>query len=150
MKGIFVDQSDCNFEIEAAKLTHSILTRLRAEDIPGLNNRGRIVFRAARYVCQNADREIELADLAAEAHCSVRTLHYAFSHSIGISPTNYIRNIRLNRIHGEIAHAPAAERSSVAALAKKYRFSHRGNLSRRYRELFGRLPSEACECEEHG
>ena len=78
-----------------------------------------------------------VTDLAAEAGLSVRALQAGFRDTVGTSPTAYLRDSRLDRVHAELLDG-----ASVTDAATRWGFYHLGRFARRYRERFGVVPSE--------
>jgi transcriptional regulator GlxA family with amidase domain len=82
------------------------------------------------------DRGYPIADLARLAGTSARSLQYAFQDRYGISPMRYLRQVRLDRAHDDLAQATG----SVAALAYHWGFTNPSRFARAYRDRFGELP----------
>jgi transcriptional regulator GlxA family with amidase domain len=81
--------------------------------------------------------ELTTADLATHAGIGIRALQVGFQEVVGMSPTAYVRGVRLDRVHVELA----AGAGSVTDVAARWGFFHPGRFSRQYRERFGQLPS---------
>lgn len=75
------------------------------------------------------------------AGSSQRTLEYAFKEEYGVTPQNYIKRLRLNRLNKalKLAHPKI---TSVNEIANHHGFWHLGQLSADYKKLFHELPSE--------
>jgi transcriptional regulator GlxA family with amidase domain len=58
-----------------------------------------------------------------------------------MSPTDYLRNVRLNRVREELL-AERSFDSSIADIAFTWGFTHLGRFAKIYHERFGELPSE--------
>lgn len=119
----------------------------RAEEIT-TSNRHRIVSRSIRYIKKSDISSMTPDKLAQASHCSIRTLQYAFIRTLGISAKKYINRYRLAQFRAELLQSKRIRGQRIADLAQKYGFVHGGNLSRDYRDLYGRLPST--EAEESG
>lgn len=72
---------------------------------------------------------------------SRRTLQYCFEEVTGLAPTTYLRSLRLNGARRDLRRPLHSERS-VAQIAMHWGFSHFGQFSQDYRQLFDELPSE--------
>ena len=72
---------------------------------------------------------------------SQRTLEYAFKEKFGITPQNYIKKLRLNRLRKALKLADP-KNTSVNTIAHHHGFRHLGQLSADYKKLFQELPSE--------
>ena len=74
-------------------------------------------------------------------HCEVgpRTLQKAFQQHLGRSPMEYLRDVRLRRAHEELRDAdPSA--GSVAAVARRWGFTHLGRFAAAHEAKFGQKP----------
>jgi transcriptional regulator GlxA family with amidase domain len=91
------------------------------------------------FIDENPGAGTTTADLAALAGVSARTLQAGFQEIVGMSPTAYLRGVRLDRVHQELA---AGERGSVTDVAARWGFFHPGRFAQQYRDRFGVLPSE--------
>ncbi|WP_052207460.1 AraC family transcriptional regulator [Sinomonas humi] len=128
-------------EFESAFLTQILMTvpsqLIRIVARPPERVRRSRVRDVFEYIDANADREITTADLAQIAGCSIRSLQAEFRESVGISPTAYLRGVRLDRVHADLLAGGA-----VTAVAAKWGFYHFGRFAGHYRERFGVTPSE--------
>lgn len=113
-------------------------------------NRHRIVFKSIQFMRNNPINRVSPLVLAEISHCSPRTLQYAFRKTLGISAKNFIDRYRLSEYRKEMLEMGIDPGMSLQELAKEFGFTHGGNLSKNYRALFGKLPSESCFCDVHG
>lgn len=128
-------------EMESALMTQLLLTvpsRITSalQGRPVHTTRSRI-GEIMEYVDAHPHLELTSADLAARAGIGVRALQAGFQEVVGMSPTAYVRGVRLDRVHVELA----AGAGSVTDVAARWGFFHPGRFSRQYRERFGQLPS---------
>ena len=112
-------------------------------------NRHRIVLLSILHMKKNPMARVSPLELAEISHCSPRTLQYAFRKTLGISPKNYIDRVRLSQFRKALLEADVDSSRNLQELALEFGFAHGGNLSKSYRKLFGRLPSEGCFCDVH-
>ncbi|NGO72624.1 helix-turn-helix transcriptional regulator [Streptomyces boncukensis] len=83
----------------------------------------------------------DAARLAAIGQVSLRTLQEAFRTHVGMSPTAYVSEVRLQRAHAQLrSSAPGATR--ISEVAHRWGFAHLGRFAQRYRARFGETPSE--------
>lgn len=98
---------------------------------------------AAREAAELLEAEPEaawtVADLAGRVGVSSRGLQAAFARHLGVSPTAYLRGVRLQRVHADLA---SAEQASVTEIALRWGFTHHGRFAAAYRARYGRAPSE--------
>jgi AraC-like DNA-binding protein len=100
----------------------------------------RQVKRAIEYMEANAARPITIADVAAAANVSVRSLQAAFRSFKGTSPFAYLRQLRLDAVRRDLLTASPPK--NVAATAHKWGFAHLGRFAHQYRQHFGERPSD--------
>jgi AraC-like DNA-binding protein len=98
----------------------------------------RDVRRALDYIHANVDQPITLPDLVSVAGVPGRTLFKHFKDSKGTTPMRYLRNVRMERVHAELA---AGTREPVSEVALRWGFTHAGRFSIEYRKRFGETPS---------
>lgn len=84
------------------------------------------------------ERPWTLTDMAALAEVSARRLQQGFSEQLGMSPTAYLRVLRLERVHADLQHGAP----TVGDAAYRWGFTHLGRFADAYRRRFGQPPSE--------
>lgn len=84
---------------------------------------------------------LTVTDLARTVGISVRALQEGFKRHVGISPLAYLREVRLSRVHAELAGA-SPDSVTVAQTATKWGFGHLGHFSVAYRRKFGVTPHQ--------
>ena len=98
--------------------------------------------RLAMAACEaNPQDPLTVTDMARFAGVSIRSLQDGFKKYVGMSPTDYLRNVRLNRVREELL-AERSFDSSIADIAFTWGFTHLGRFAKLYHERFGELPSE--------
>jgi AraC-like DNA-binding protein len=97
------------------------------------------VRRAVAHIEANLDRPLSVAELAAAARVTPRALQYAFQRHLHLSPTEYVRQLRLRQARAELL---AGTSTSVAALAARWGFTSRARFSAAYRAMFGESPQD--------
>jgi AraC-like DNA-binding protein len=130
-------------ELEAVLMTQLLMVvpsqlspTLHSRPTPTRRSRIREVI---AFIDEHPAAETSTADLAAMADISTRTLQTGFHDIVGMSPTAYIRDVRLDRVHLELASGASG---SVTEVGARWGFFHPGRFARQYRERFGVLPSE--------
>ena len=99
------------------------------------------VRRAREFIEANADKPITIADIAGGAGVGVRGLQHGFQRSLDMTPTQYLRQVRLRQVHRDLLLAdPSA--TSVGELAVRWGFLHQGRFAALYRERYGVPPRE--------
>ncbi|MHB1172353.1 MAG: AraC family transcriptional regulator [Lacisediminihabitans sp.] len=108
---------------------------------PGTEHKGTVQI-ATDYIEQHLAEPLTLAVIAAAVRLGPRSVQQAFRESLGITPTAYIRERRLDRVHAELLEAIPTDGVSVTTAAERWGFNHLGNLSVLYRKRFGESPSQ--------
>ena len=81
-----------------------------------------------------------VADVAAACGISVRALTRGFEKHLGTSPLQYMLELRLQGVRGELS--AAVDGASVTDLALNWGFAHLGQFAARYRQRFGESPRD--------
>ncbi|MGC6373534.1 AraC family transcriptional regulator [Pseudomonas sp. K2I15] len=106
--------------------------------IPQPHQRGG--FEAVReFIEEHLTEDIGIEQLMAIAQVSERSLYTLFERQVGISPRDYIRQRKLERVHTVLQLGTAR---SVTEVALDHGFVHLGRFSEAYRKRFGELPSQ--------
>jgi AraC-like DNA-binding protein len=96
----------------------------------------RCVRRAEAYIEAHAQEAIALADIAADAGVSVRTLCQSFRSFRNSSPMSFLRDARLEGARKDLLAGGA----SVTNIAYRWGFNHLGRFSALYRKRYGEKP----------
>jgi AraC-like DNA-binding protein len=99
--------------------------------------------RAVAFVDDNAHRDITVADIAAAAHVTIRTVQYAFKRHLGVSPMTYLRRVRLANAHHELLATDPTSGTTVTQIAAKWGFLHPGRFASYHRAAYGCSPYQA-------
>ncbi len=121
-------------------------TALQGRGIPGIRPVPRydLASAALRLVEGNPGNRLSVEELVQALGVTRRALEYAFSSALEVSPAQYLRARRLNRVRRDLlARAPL----NVTAAALRHGFGHLGRFSGQYRRLFGELPSQTRRTE---
>lgn len=128
---------------EHPPVQQSGFNRVRSAILP------RHIKQVENYLLEHIDQPINLDVLAAQAQVSVRTLQVAFKEHCGVSPMQYLRQLRLDRVRADLlTHGDSAE-CSVADIALRWGFAHLGRFSAAYRDRFGETPSQSLQRVRH-
>lgn len=103
-----------------------------------------IVNRVRESTIASYGYPLTIGELCTSLRISRRTLNHAFARVLGITPVEYMRNVRLHRVRAELQWSPNQVKS-IAGVATKWGFWHMSLFSRYYRELFGECPIETLE-----
>ncbi|MFF1733035.1 AraC family transcriptional regulator [Streptomyces sp. NPDC058247] len=91
------------------------------------------------YIRASAQNDLTVDDLAQVAGVTVRTLQSGFRRSAGVTPSEFIRNVRLDGARGDLL---AGNGQSVSDIASRWQFHHLGRFAQQYRRRFGDSPSQ--------
>jgi AraC-like DNA-binding protein len=96
--------------------------------------------RAIGFINANAGLDVSLADIAAAARVTVRAVQLAFRRQLGVTPTQYLRRVRLDLAHQDLLRAdPAA--ATVTAVAARWGFASSSRFAAYYYRTYGIPPS---------
>ena len=114
-----------------------------AEMLPPPSTRSYIVNKAIQYIHTHLSDSLSMTDVSRAIRVCPRTLRYSFEEKLGVSPTQYLLAMRLDRVRCDLEKAKASGR--VRCIAERYGFTHMGRFAAFYHETFGELPSETCK-----
>jgi AraC-like DNA-binding protein len=114
---------------------HDYADELRTSRPPA---RPRTVRRVIEAVEAAPEKAWSLADMARQAGVSGRRLQQGFAAHVGITPTAFLRRVRLERAHEDLTTGL----HPVTDVAYRWGFTNLGRFAHAYRERFGEAPSE--------
>jgi AraC-like DNA-binding protein len=94
-----------------------------------------------QYALAHTDDMLYVTDLCKIVGASERSLEYAFTAVMGLSPKVYLARLRLHRVREALLRARPGS-TTVAIEALNWGFWHFGEFSGAYRNCFGELPSQ--------
>jgi AraC-like DNA-binding protein len=98
--------------------------------------------RAIAFIEQHAHADVSLADIAAAANVSIRTVQLAFRRHLDTTPMAYLRAARLDRAHHELLAADPSHGDTVTAIAHRWGFYNQSRFAARYRHTYGLKPHQ--------
>lgn len=98
--------------------------------------------RAVAFIDEHAHTDIGVADVAAAAHVSIRTLQCAFRRHLDTTPMRYLRRVRLAHAHADLLAADPTTGVTVSAVATRWGFYQPGRFAAAYRAAYGTTPYE--------
>jgi transcriptional regulator GlxA family with amidase domain len=99
-----------------------------------------LLRRAIEFIHGNARADIGLADIAAAANVTPRSVQYMFRRHLGTTPLEYLRRVRLAHAHRDLQKADPAK-DTVTSIACRWGFTHAGRFSMEYKRMYGNPPS---------
>lgn len=98
------------------------------------------VRRAQQFIDEKFAEPLLLEDIVQAAGCSERALYSAFKQFLGITPLNYLKDIRFQYVRERLQQARADDR--VSEIAYQSGFAHMGRFSAEYLQRYGEKPSD--------
>lgn len=96
---------------------------------------------AFEYMHSNPLWSFDIVELAKVSHISKRSLFSWFKHYTGVTPYQYYSALHLSMVRSELLRRRPQE-VVISEIALDHGFYHLSRFSRKYRQLFGELPSE--------
>lgn len=98
---------------------------------------------ATQFIDDHAQEPITIEDAARAANTTTTVLANAFraNHPHQLSPTQYLRQVRLAGAHTDLRNADPGSGITIAVIAARWGFAHPGRFAAAYRAAYGRHPS---------
>lgn len=109
-------------------------------DRPVTSRRRRRIQQVVDVIEAHPEEPLTSAHLAAVVGVTERTLQLAFREEMGTSPSAYVREVRLDRVHAELSEGGAG--TTVTEIAARWGFLHPSRFAQQYQRRFGLLPSD--------
>jgi AraC family ethanolamine operon transcriptional activator len=101
----------------------------------------RLVSETEDYVDAAGGQPVHISELCSALKVSRRSLHRAFTDTLGIGPAVYLRRRRLSAIRSILSRRDSPT-ISIGNLAFEYGFPETGRFAAYYRAHFGEAPSD--------
>lgn len=127
----------------AKLLSHAILSTysndlLQTQTLPASTHRHMELIR--NHILDHVTDDIQVDQLAQLCRISRKSLYNLFEREVGVTPSAYVRSLKLEAIYAELTSNLSIR--NITEVALKYGFSNLGRFSAQYRDHFGELPSE--------
>jgi AraC-like DNA-binding protein len=99
---------------------------------------------AIEYMHAHAHLPLHTEDVAAAVDVSLRHLQALFRRELDVTAVDYLRRIRLDRVHTDLQNS-AAGTVTVADIAHRWGFAHLGRFSASYAQRFGEYPKNTLD-----
>lgn len=123
------------------QIVEQITTTVVGERLLPPSQRQTLVNRVRDYVAGRPDDVLSVAQIAQGVGVTTRMLEYSFADVMGMSPTAYLRVIRLNAARRALRVADPGQ-TTVAEIAMDHGFWHLGRFSTYYSQMYGEKPSD--------
>ncbi|MFJ4455928.1 AraC family transcriptional regulator [Pseudomonas sp. NPDC089392] len=100
-----------------------------------------IVRMIEEFMEEHAHETLTISQIARYAGVTARTVQLSFQRFRGLSPMQFLKEIRLRRVRGEL-EAKNLTDVQVSSTALKWGFNHLGRFSVEYKKRFGESPSD--------
>lgn len=127
-----VEQLAASVLLTSCQHNHTFTKTRRSNVLP------RHVRTTQAYMHAHVHEPICVEQLAQISGVSVRGLYAAFKEFLGISPMQYLRDLRMERARTDLISGAA----SVASVALRWGFTHLGRFSSEYQRRYGETPSQ--------
>ncbi|MET9327577.1 AraC family transcriptional regulator [Tsukamurella sp. NPDC003166] len=129
-------------ELESALMTQVLLVA-RSDLTAALTRSGgeasdHRIRELMEYVRTHAQEDLSVARLSQLAGVTARTLQSGFRREAGLTPSEFVRNVRLDGARDDLR---AGRGESVSDVANRWHFHHLGRFAQQYRARFGEAPS---------
>jgi len=104
-----------------------------------LNKKDLAIKKAVKLIDKQVDNLFSIPQICALVGVSESTLLIAFKEKYQVSPSDYIKAFRLNKVKQEIYNTKTI---TISEIAGKYHFWHMGQFAKDFKKQFGILPSE--------
>lgn len=105
-----------------------------------LNRQRQLIRKAEDYVVHLTDQPLRIRDLCRAININERTLRDAFYKVTDTSPLAYLKTQQLNRVY-RVLHDAEPDKVLIKQVAYANGFTHLGQFSRDYKQMFSELPS---------
>lgn len=110
-------------------------------DLPApLRARSVRVRRAVEYIRAFAHEPLEIGAIADAAGLTIRGVQDAFRRHLDMAPLEYLRQVRLERVHVELLGATHKD-TTVTTVARRWGLTHPGRFAGYYASHYGEHPS---------
>jgi len=98
--------------------------------------------RAIAFIEASPDADIGITHIARAAYVTPRAIQLAFRRHLNTTPTAYLRRVRLDQAHQDLARARPGDGITVTAVSYRWGFSSPSRFAAEYRDAYGALPSD--------
>ncbi|AXH34691.1 helix-turn-helix domain-containing protein [Humibacter sp. BT305] len=126
-------------------VTEALLSAIRVaayEALPSPAAPSAHVRLAVEFIERRADDDISVEDIATAAALSVRGVQSAFRRELDSTPLRVLAEVRMARVHRDLAEAAPGDGTSVASVMTRWRVGHQGRFAHAYSARYGEFPRD--------
>lgn len=153
LRNIWEERDSVSYSVASSQKSESevlkaLTTLIEAQipQLPKLTKGESIALDIRDALYSYMDGAISIESLAKEHQVSEKTLQNSFKSLFGFTPKRFLRLLKLNHVHHELKYLDSKE-NSVSKVAQKWGFSHMGQFTRYYTELFNENPSHTLKSD---
>ncbi len=105
--------------------------------LPALQNRDLAIARLQRWLEQHYAQALCLDDMAAQLHCSPRTLSRRFKEATSLTPNDYLQRVRISAAEALLAE----NQQAVEQIAMRVGYEDRAAFAKLFKQLTGETPA---------
>jgi transcriptional regulator GlxA family with amidase domain len=105
-----------------------------------------LLRRAIAFIDDNAHTGIGLTDIAEAIHLTPRAVQYMFNRHVDTTPVTYLRRVRLDLAHRDLAAADPRS-DTVTAIAARWGWAHPGRFSVVYKTIYAGRRAARCAAD---
>ncbi len=98
------------------------------------------IVKAREMLHANIANIYKISDLVDELQSSSRTIQHSFKTKLGITPKQYLSNLKLNAIREELIKSDPVQ-TNISNIALKYGFFNASHFACEYKKMFNETPS---------
>ncbi|MCQ4122577.1 AraC family transcriptional regulator [Rhodococcus tibetensis] len=127
-------------QLSGAVTTALVLAAIPDDETAGGGTRPRIVKRVIDEIHSDPARAWTAAEMAEIAGVGIRRLQEGFQEYVGVSPRDYLLDVRLERVHADLLRADTS--ATISDVAMRWGFTHTGRFAAAFRKKYGSAPSD--------
>jgi len=113
----------------------------KTKNVKDSSNHERVLDRALHFIFQEGGAPITLDRLSSEIFASKRSIQYAFSELIGMTPISFSKLVRLNAIRSDLLNIHK-QSASVSHILHNFHITNSGRFRHEYFDFFGEFPKD--------
>jgi len=134
------ESTECDIQSKITESIKALSLEKQNEISKKLSKKETLVFDVRDYILENIEENIAIETLASKFDMSEKTLQTSFKKVFGYTPKRFMKLLKLNLAHRDIVQNDGSK--TISEIAMKYGFGNFGLFSKKYKDMYGSLPSE--------